>query len=188
MAKRFFDLSLSVLLLILLFPLLVIIYYAIKCTSDGPVIFKQQRMAYLGIPFTILKFRTLKDGTGKDVDRILEGDPRITRVGKLLRSTHLDELPQLWNVVCGEMSLVGPRPLLVGGANIRMKENALSSGIFKVRPGITGPVQICGRMWIIGSQDEAIKKDLAYINGRSLFSDLKIIFLTFSVVLKRQGI
>lgn len=188
MAKRFLDICISALMLVLLSPILILIGCAIKFTSDGPVIFKQKRVGHLGVVFTIFKFRTMLDGSGRKMDTILKGDPRVTKVGKLLRSTHLDELPQLWNVLRGEMSLVGPRPEPFEEIAIRINKNPSYKKLFQVRPGMTGPVQIYGRIWVLENEEMAVAENLKYIKYKSLLGDLKILFDTIFVVLRRQGI
>ncbi|KKP58289.1 MAG: Bacterial sugar transferase [Candidatus Moranbacteria bacterium GW2011_GWF1_34_10] len=188
MAKRFLDICISVLALIFLFPVLILIGCAIKVTSEGPVIFKQKRMGYLGMDFTIFKFRTMIDGSGKKIDMVLKNDPRVTELGRFLRSTHLDELPQLWNVLRGEMSLVGPRPRPFEEMVNYINKNPSYKKLLRVRPGITGPTQVYGRIWIIKNKEMAVEENLKYIECKSLLGDLKILLETISVVFRRQGI
>ena len=111
MAKRVFDVSVAIVLLVLFAPVFGLIALFVRFSSPGPILFKQQRPGYRGKPFVMFKFRTMRDGSEKRNDLVKKGDPRITRSGAILRSSHLDELPQLWNVVRGDMSMVGPRPL-----------------------------------------------------------------------------
>lgn len=187
MTKRLFDLFCSIFLLLVLFPLFLIIAIVIKITSQGPIIFKQQRMGYKGKTFIILKFRTMINNSAKPFDIVLKGDQRITPIGKLLRSTHLDELPQLWNVMKGEMSLVGPRPSTLDFSEKYLKKFPLFKKRFSVRPGITGPSQLFGRLWIINNRQTFVALDAEYASKQNLFWDLKILFKTIPIVLKRQG-
>lgn len=188
MAKRRLDICISALTLVLLFPILILIGCAVRFTSDGPVIFKQKRVGHLGVAFTIFKFRTMLDGSGKKMDTVLRDDPRVTKVGRFLRSTHLDELPQLWNVLRGEMSLVGPRPEPFEEIAVRISKNPSYKKLLQVRPGMTGPVQLYGRMWILKNREKAVEENLKYVECKSLFGDLKILLDTIFVVLRRQGI
>jgi lipopolysaccharide/colanic/teichoic acid biosynthesis glycosyltransferase len=137
-AKRVFDVVMAALALVLLSPLLVMLALAVRLDSAGPVLFRQERVGRHGRPFNILKFRSMRSGPGPLVTA--GGDPRITRTGRLLRASKLDELPQLWNVLCGDMSLVGPRPevprfVAVYPADVRDR-------VLAVRPGITDPAAI----------------------------------------------
>lgn len=188
MAKRLADLCIATTMLIILLPILILIGIIVRVTSKGPIIFKQKRLGYQCTAFTILKFRTMVDGSGKTIDDVEKGDPRVTKVGRFLRSTHLDELPQLWNVVNGEMSLVGPRPDPYEKALSIMQENPIYAEIFKVRPGMTGPAQICGRMWQNSHKEKVLEKNIEYTKCKSVFGDLWILLLTILVILRRQGV
>ena len=188
MTKRLGDLCIATTMLIILFPVLILIGIIVKFTSKGPTIFKQKRLGYKCAAFTIYKFRTMVEGSGKIIDTVEKGDPRVTKIGRFLRSTHFDELPQLWNVIKGEMSLVGPRPDPYEKALSIARENPSYTEIFEVRPGMTGPAQICGRAWQYSHKDIVLEKNIEYIKCKSAFGDLRILLLTILVVLRRQGI
>ncbi len=190
MVKRIFDLIISIILLILLFPLLLIVAVLIKIDSKGPVFFLQKRVGKDGKIFTIYKFRTLYDGNpslhinSKEIKNIndfvfpLPPEEQLTRVGKVLRSLSINELPQLINVLKGEMSLVGPRPEvpeIVELCNEHYKKR------LKIKPGITGLAQITHRY--DSSIKETLKYDLEYIENCSLFLDFKILLKTLLIVL-----
>jgi lipopolysaccharide/colanic/teichoic acid biosynthesis glycosyltransferase/GGDEF domain-containing protein len=192
--KRAIDLVFASLLLMVLTPLLLVIAMLIKLTSRGPVVFTQRRAGLAGRPFTIYKFRTMRsdaevlkaqlkamseqDGPAFKIHR----DPRITRIGKILRETSLDELPQLWNVIKGDMSLVGPRPLPVD----EQDECALwQRRRLDVTPGLTCIWQVEGRSRV--TFDEWVRMDLKYIRKRRLTHDLAILFKTIPAVLLRKG-
>ena len=167
---------------LLLSPLLLLAVIAVLISMGRPVLFRQVRPGLRGRPFKIIKFRTmanLHDGSG----RLLSDAERLTRVGRLLRATSLDELPELWNVLVGEMSLVGPRPLLPLYMDRYSPEQARRHD---VRPGLTGWAQINGRNAI--SWDEKFVYDVWYVDHRSLMLDVKIILLTLAHVLRRHGI
>lgn len=188
--KYFFDLLLSLVIVIFLSPIYIIIAIAIKIDSEGPVFFLQERLGKNGDVFKIIKFRTMivnaeKIGDGLTVKS--DGDPRITKVGKFLRSTSLDELPQVFNVLKGEMSLVGPRPPVTyypydGYRNYpdwaKMR--------FTFKPGITGLAQVTVRNSV--SWDERIKVDIRYVRNFSILKDLQIIFKTIKKVLNTENI
>jgi len=192
--KRIFDVVASLILLILLFPIMVIIAVAIKLDSQGPFIFKQKRIGYNGKPFIILKFRTMvKDAESRfklNLDKNNIGsfvfqdknDSRVTKVGSFLRKTSLDELPQLINVLLGEMSLVGPRPEIPAVADYY---NDVQKLRLRMKPGITGLAQVSGRGEI--ELDETIRYDLQYITSFDIWMDFKILFRTVFVVFKREG-
>jgi lipopolysaccharide/colanic/teichoic acid biosynthesis glycosyltransferase len=152
---------------------------AVRLTSKGPVVFRQQRAGRDGQPFTILKFRTMHDGA----KAVYPEDDQITAVGSWLRRSSLDELPQLWNVIRGNMSVVGPRPTLPYQVERYTPEQRRR---LSVRPGITGLAQVRGRNGI--SWAERIEYDLEYVNRASIGMDLKILALTVWAVLKREGV
>ena len=185
MSKRFFDVAVSAVLLLCLSPLMFLIALLIKTTSKGPIIFKQERIGLNNIPFIILKFRTMEPGSDQSPDAVTKGDKRVTRVGVFFRSTHLDELPQLVNVLKGEMSLVGPRPWRMCTMSLRHKEGSNLNQRHKVQPGITGPAQILGRT--LTSEMVALS-DLAYVEKHNLIGDLYIILQTIPIIFKRRGI
>lgn len=194
--KRTFDMMAAGFLLLLLSPVLAAVSIAVKVSSPGPVFFRQKRVGYGGRLFGMFKFRSMvKDAEGLRKalaqqsiytdDRLfkVKNDPRITAVGRFLRRTSLDELPQLWNVVQGGMSLVGPRPPLPGEVE-KYEDNHY--GRFDMKPGITGPWQVSGRNDIT-SFDEIIALDTEYLAGWSLMRDVKILFKTIPAVLSQRG-
>jgi len=186
MYRRFFKLVLDTLLstiaLIFLSPVLLIIAIAIYFHLGRPVFFVQQRPGYKGRPFSLIKFRTMKNLTDKSGNQ-LPDEKRLTRLGKFLRSTSLDELPELFNVLKGDMSLVGPRPLLMEYLPLYSKEQARRHD---VKPGITGWAQVNGRNAL--TWQERFMLDVWYVDHVSFWLDLKILFLTMLKVLKREGI
>lgn len=183
--KRIADLLLSFTGLVLLMPLFLLISLCIKLDSKGPVIFKQKRVGKDETLFPIYKFRTMHEDTPKDMPtHLLErADKQITRVGKILRKTSLDELPQLINILLGHMSLVGPRPALWNQDDLIVARRAL--GVNKVRPGLTGWAQINGRDEL--PIEEKAELDAEYVNRMSVLFDLKILFLTLYKVIKFDG-
>ncbi len=181
-AKRTIDVALSASMLVALLPLLCLIAAAIRSTSQGPALYRQWREGLDGLPFEMLKFRTLHQGleTG-DFRQVWPGDPQITAVGHVLRRSRLDELPQLWNVLRGEMSLVGPRPhAMQHGAHCAalLPGYGLRHG---AKPGITGLAQVSGLIGPMATRDDLqrrLDKDLAYIRDWSLRLDLSILLRT----------
>lgn len=173
--KRIVDLLLSVTFLILCCWLLLPIVFAIKITSKGPVIYFSKRVGLGGGIYFMPKFRTMKVDTPEVATDLLKSpDTHITRVGRFLRKTSLDEMPQLWSVLVGDMSIVGPRPALDSQTDLTRKR--MNLGILSLRPGITGWAQINGRDMI--DDDEKIKLDLFYLEHRSTIFDAKIIMVT----------
>jgi undecaprenyl phosphate N,N'-diacetylbacillosamine 1-phosphate transferase len=173
--KRFFDWVVSlVLLLILLLPML-IIALAVKIDSRGPAFFIQTRAGYKGKPFKIYKFRTMINGAEKVGSRVFTSadDPRVTKVGRFLRNTSIDEIPQLFNIIKGDMSLVGPRPTLLYQVD---NYSAYQRRRLDMLPGITGWAQVNGRKSL--TWPEKIELDIWYIENWSFWLDLKILFLT----------
>lgn len=182
MMKRFLDLLLAVLaLLVLGLPLLVLVWM-VRRKLGSPVFFRQARPGLHGRPFTMVKFRTMTDARGPD-GALLPDAQRLTSFGRFLRTTSLDELPELWNVLRGEMSLVGPRPLLMEYLPLYSPEQARRH---EVRPGITGWAQVNGRNAL--SWEEKFRLDVWYVDHRSLRLDLRILWLTVRKVLMREGI
>lgn len=180
--KRLFDFSAALILLsVFLIPLFVL-YFLIRLKLGTPVFFKQVRPGLNGKPFTMLKFRTMTDERNA-LGELLSDADRLTTFGKFLRSTSLDELPELWNVLKGEMSLVGPRPLLMEYLPLYTAEQ---SRRHEMRPGITGWAQINGRNAI--TWDDRFKLDVWYVDNQSLDLDVKILFLTIWKVVKRSDI
>lgn len=189
--KRFFDIVLCMLAMIVLSPIFAIISIAIKCDSKGPVIFSQQRRTINGKIFKMYKFRSMvinAESMGAGLFNF-ENDPRVTKVGRILRVTSLDELPQLWNVVKGDLSLVGPRPCVVYELGDFDTLNRKYKKRFEMRGGITGLAQIKGRNE--NSWEEKVFYDNQYIDEfkkQGYWLDIKILFGTVLNVLKKQDI
>lgn len=183
--KRVFDIFFTFILLVVLAIPLLIIAIAIKIDSRGSVLFRQERVGKGGKIFKILKFRTMYTGTEKEGSgyHTNSNDPRITRVGRFLRYLSLDELPQLFNVLKGEMSVVGPRPTLKYQVD---EYTEFQRRRLELRPGITGLAQISGRNAL--SWPERIKIDVKYIDNRYFLLDLKIIIKTLIQLIKREGV
>lgn len=182
MSKRVLDLSLVIVACLTLSPIFIIVMLLIRSTIGAPVFFKQLRPGQDAIPFYIYKFRTMNDKKNRD-GVLLPDAVRMNHFGKLLRSTSLDELPSLWNVLKGDMSMVGPRPLLMEYLPLY---NAEQSRRHEVKPGITGWAQVNGRN-AIGWEDK-FELDLWYVERYSLWLDIKIILLTMKKVFCRDGI
>ena len=182
MVKRSLDILVSGIGLLLLSPALCVLALMIRYQMGRVVCFRQTRPGLHGTPFQMVKFRTMRHALGPD-GNLLPDAERLTRLGRALRSSSLDELPELWNVLKGDMSLVGPRPLLMEYLPLYSPEQARRHD---VRPGITGWAQINGRNAI--SWDEKFALDIWYVDNRGLWLDLKIIWLTIRKVLKREGI
>ena len=180
--KRLLDIIISFCALIILSPLLLYLAYKIKVKIGSPVLFKQQRPGLNGKPFNMIKFRTMRDAYDKDGNP-LQDNERMTFFGTKLRNMSLDELPELWNVLRGDMSLVGPRPLLMQYLSLY---NTKQMRRHEVRPGITGWAQVNGRNSI--SWQEKFDLDVWYIDNHSLLLDLKILLLTIQKAYKRDGI
>lgn len=180
--KRAMDVVLSAILLLLLSPVMILIALFVYINLGSPVVFKQLRPGLHGKPFYIYKFRTMKD-LRDEKGNLLPDEQRLTRFGAFLRSTSLDELPELVNVLKGDMSLVGPRPLLMEYLDRYTPEQARRH---EVKPGITGWAQINGRNAI--SWEEKFKLDVWYVDNWSIWLDFKILFITLLKVLKREGI
>lgn len=182
MLKRIIDITASSIALVALSPVLAVTAYRVKKNLGSPILFKQTRPGLNGKPFEMIKFRTMKEGTDEEGNTLPDSE-RLTPFGKKLRSTSLDELPELWNVLKGDMSLVGPRPLLMRYLPYFTTEEMKR---FKVRPGITGLAQISGRNFL--SWNERFQLDIKYVNNQSLLLDLKIIFLTLKKVIRADDI
>lgn len=180
--KRLFDLvAASLALLLLALPLLALVWL-IRRKLGSPVLFRQVRPGLQGIPFTMVKFRTMTDERGID-GALLPDAHRLTEFGRFLRASSLDELPELWNVLRGDMSLVGPRPLLMEYLPVYTPEQARRH---EVRPGITGWAQVNGRNAI--SWKQKFDFDVWYVDNRNLILDLKILFMTIAKVLRRKDV
>ena len=182
MVKRVFDITVSVIVLILLLPVMPFVALLIRINLGSPVLFRQTRPGLHGKPFDMVKFRTMLNTSDKN-GNLLSDDVRLTSFGKLLRTTSLDELPELWNVLKGDMSLVGPRPLLMEYLPLYNEEQMRRHN---VRPGITGWAQVNGRNAL--SWENKFMLDVWYVNNRSLWLDSKILFMTVKKVLFRDGI
>ncbi len=180
--KRLFDLLCAIVLIIILLPLLIFIALIVWSTMGYPFFFCQLRPGYKGKPFMCYKFRTMNDKRDQH-GNLLPDELRLTRLGKFLRATSLDELPELFNVLRGEMSLVGPRPLLMQYLERYTPEQARRHDVL---PGITGWAQINGRNAL--TWEEKFRLDLWYVDNWSFWLDLKILALTAWKVLKREGI
>ncbi|MBC5630281.1 sugar transferase [Clostridium sp. NSJ-6] len=180
--KRVFDILISTVLLFFLSPIMLIIYFLVKISLGTPVLFLQERVGKDNEVFKIIKFRTMKDVKDKYGDDLPDFD-RVTRLGSFLRATSLDELPELINVIKGEMSLVGPRPLLKQYLSIYNDEQIRRHDVL---PGITGLAQVNGRNSL--TWNEKFELDVWYVDNRSFLLDLKILFLTIYKVVKRDGI
>jgi len=180
--KRLFDLLISLVLLILLSPVMLVIAVLVRIKLGKPVLFSQERPGLHDRLFRLYKFRTMRDLRGPD-GRLLPDEERLTKFGRFLRASSLDELPELFNVLKGEMSLVGPRPLLVAYLDRYTPEQARRH---EVLPGITGWAQVNGRNAL--SWEAKFKLDVWYVDNQSFWLDLKILFLTLWKALKREGI
>jgi lipopolysaccharide/colanic/teichoic acid biosynthesis glycosyltransferase len=194
-SKRALDLNLALIALVLAVPVLIVVALTVRFSSRGPILFRQTRVGRYGRPFTCLKFRTMV----KHAERVLADDPefaaeyttayklrqdyRVTRMGRILRKTSLDELPQLLNVICGEMSLVGPRPVLA--EELRTKYGPAGSQVVSVRPGLTGLWQVSGRC--ATSYEERVQLDVSYVARRSILFDLWILARTPIALLTMRG-
>ena len=196
--KRVFDIILSGLALVILSPVLLIVSILVRIKLGSPVIFKQQRPGYKGQIFNMYKFRTMLDPQTRDGRKlsdkerleciekgidILTDDERLTRFGRILRATSLDELPELWNIFIGNMSIVGPRPLATIYLPYYTKEEMRRHDL---RPGLTGWAQVHGRN--TASWNKRFEYDLYYVDHCSILLDIKTIFQTIAVVFKREGI
>lgn len=180
--KRLLDIIVSFFALLLFSPIIALVSWKIRKNLGSPVLFRQTRPGLNGRPFEMVKFRTMKDATDMH-GNILPDVERMTSFGNKLRSSSLDELPELWNVLKGDMSLVGPRPLLMHYLPLYNKEQARRH---EVRPGVTGWAQINGRNAI--SWEDKFKLDMWYVDNRSFWLDVKILLLTVKKVLMKDGI
>ena len=179
--KRLLDIILSGIALVILSPVLLIVAILVRTKLGSPVIFHQERPGKDEKIFTLCKFRTMTDGKDEN-GNLLPDEVRLTKFGKLLRSTSLDELPELWNIIKGDMSIVGPRPLLVRYLPFYTEEERIRHS---VRPGLTGYAQINGRNAL--NWEDRFAYDLEYVEKCSLALDIKILFETVGKVFKRSG-
>lgn len=180
--KRAMDVVVALPALIIFLPLIVLIGGIIRLAMGSPVLFKQRRPGLNGNPFMLKKFRTMSNDRTKS-GRLLPDGERLTRLGKFLRKTSLDELPQLWNVLAGDMSLVGPRPLLMRYLG---RYDRVQMRRHEVKPGLTGWAQVNGRNAVSWEQKFAL--DVWYVDNRSILLDLRILFLTLGKVFSGQGV
>ena len=182
MIKRLFDIVGATAALVVLSPVYAVTAYKVSKNLGSPVLFRQRRPGLYGKPFEMIKFRSMKDSV--DINgNLLEDSERLTSFGKALRNTSLDELPELWNVIKGDMSLVGPRPLLMEYLPLYSAEQAYRHS---VRPGITGYAQVNGRNAI--GWDERFALDTWYVDNQSLWLDIKILCKTVKKVIVKDGI
>lgn len=180
--KRFFDIIFSASILLLITPLIILLAFLIHIKLGSPLFFRQSRPGLHGRPFEMIKFRTMTDARDEE-GNLLSDAERLTQFGRFLRAASLDELPELWNVLRGDMSLVGPRPLLMEYLPLYTPEQARRH---EVRPGITGWSQVNGRNAI--SWEEKFQMDIWYVDYQSFWLDMKILFLTMWKVLLQEGI
>ena len=181
MLKRAFDIGFSLGWLIVFSPLLLVVAILVRLKLGSPVLFIQERPGLRAKPFRMVKFRTMNDARGPDGE-LLPDDQRLTSFGRFLRATSLDEFPEMWNVLIGDMSVVGPRPLLM---RYVPRYDAFQARRMEVRPGVTGWAQINGRSAI--GWDEKFALDVWYVDHRTFWLDMKIVVLTFFRVLARSG-
>lgn len=182
MLKRTFDILIAGISLLTLSPVLLIVSLLVRVSLGNPVLFNQVRPGEGGKPFRMIKFRTMRDAFNANGNPLPDSE-RLTRFGNFLRSTSLDELPELWNVLKGDMSLVGPRPLLMEYLDLYTPEQARRH---EVKPGITGWAQVNGRNAI--SWEDKFKLDVWYVDNQSLWLDIKILLMTVKKVFVREGI
>jgi lipopolysaccharide/colanic/teichoic acid biosynthesis glycosyltransferase len=182
MIKRMLDILFALSLIIVLSPLLLVIALVVRCSLGSPILYAQRRPGLNEEAFTMLKFRTMRDANDAYGNPLPDAN-RLTMIGRLLRSWSLDELPELWNVARGDMSLVGPRPLLMQYLPLY---NASQRRRHEVRPGITGWAQVNGRNAV--AWEERFKMDVWYVENKTLWLDFKILYLTVIRVIGRNGI
>jgi lipopolysaccharide/colanic/teichoic acid biosynthesis glycosyltransferase len=182
MAKRLFDILFSLGWLVLFAPLLLVVALLVRLKLGSPVLFIQERPGLRGRPFRMVKFRTMTDERGPDGE-LLPDAARLTAFGKFLRATTLDEFPEMWNVLVGDMSVVGPRPLLM---RYLPRYDAFQARRMEVKPGVTGWAQVNGRNAL--SWEQKFAHDVWYVDHRTFWLDMKIVVLTFFKVFARTGI
>lgn len=189
--KRVLDVVCSIVALILLLPVYAIVAVLIKCDSKGPVFYSQERLGLHNKPFKIVKFRTMVDGAEQAGKPQLssDNDPRITKLGRIMRKYRIDELPQFWNVLKGDMAMVGPRPEREYYAKMILEREPAYSLIHKVRPGVTSLGQVkFGYAKDVDEMIERLRYDLLYLDNMSILNDLKIIAYTIKIVIKGRGL
>ena len=172
--KRLFDIIFGIIILILVFPIMIIVYLILKIDLKGKTIFKQERIGQYKKPYIMYKFKTMKD------NRNLPKEKRVTKISKIIRHSGLDELPQLINIIKGDMSFIGPRPFMT---NDKLPENSYNPKRYLVRPGVFGNAQASGRRYI--THNEKIRNDLIYVDEISFKTDFKLFFKTIYVVLSQ---
>ena len=182
MVKRLFDIFFALGWLVLFTPLMLVVAVLVRLKLGSPVLFIQERPGLRGRPFRMVKFRTMTDERGPD-GQLLPDEARLTAFGKFLRASTLDEFPEMWNVLVGDMSVVGPRPLLM---RYLPRYDAFQARRMEVKPGVTGWAQVNGRNAL--SWEQKFTYDVWYVDHRSLWLDLKIVVLTFFKVFARTGI
>ncbi|MHB1322824.1 MAG: sugar transferase [Coriobacteriia bacterium] len=178
-AKRALDALGALVLLVALAPVLALTALLVHATLGSPVLFRQQRPGLGGVPFTLYKFRTMRETAVRDVEAVASDAERLTPIGRAIRASSLDELPELWNILRGDMSFVGPRPLLMEYLG---RYNEVQARRHEVRPGLTGWAQVHGRNDL--EWDRRLALDVWYVENRSPLLDLKILLMTFGTVLK----
>lgn len=187
-AKRIMDVAICLVALPIALPLIVLGCIAMAISSKGPVIFKQQRAGLLGNPFTMFKIRTMVHSKNGYLDHTVKDDARITKIGQILRKTRIDELPQIVNVLRGDMSIIGPRPERLDIVEKCIKQNDYYQYRHLVKPGITGWAQVNKPMATPEENLEKLEYDLYYINNHSLKLDVKILAKTVGVVKKMESL
>ena len=180
--KRLLDIILSGAALLILSPVFLVVAVLVRVKLGSPVIFHQERPGYGEKIFTLCKFRTMTDAKGPDGELLPDAE-RLTSFGSFLRRTSLDELPELWNIFKGDMSIIGPRPLLVGYLPYYTEREQKRHS---VRPGLTGLAQVSGRNFI--AWDERLAKDVEYVENLSFLTDMRILWKTVTVVLKKEDV
>jgi len=181
MLKRAFDIVFSACWLVGFAPLLLVVAILVRLKLGSPVLFIQERPGFLGRPFRMVKFRTMTDERGPDGE-LLPDEQRLTSFGRFLRATSLDEFPEMWNVLIGDMSVVGPRPLLMRYVS---RYSAFQARRMEVKPGVTGWAQVNGRNLL--TWEEKFALDVWYVDHRTFLLDMKIVVMTFFKVLARSG-
>ena len=187
--KRAFDIVVSVVMLILLLPAYILLAMAIKLTSKGDVFYKQERIGLHGVPFNIIKFRTMTQNSEGDTPQLtLDDDPRITSLGRWMRKYRIDELPQFWNILRGDMSIVGPRPERRYFINQIEEKAPYYCMIYKIRPGLTswGPIKV-GYTDTLDKMIQRLNYDIVYIENMSISLDIKIMFHTIAIIFNGKG-
>jgi exopolysaccharide biosynthesis polyprenyl glycosylphosphotransferase len=188
--KRYFDIVFALVLLLVVSPLMIYFMFRIKTDSPGPVFYLQERIGYLGKPFKIVKFRTMYDGSENGVPRLSSAnDERITPLGRIMRKYRVDELPQLWNILKGDMSVVGPRPERKYFIDQIIEQAPYYCLLYKIRPGLTswGPIRI-GYSDTVEKMIERLNYDIIYLDNMSLTTDFKILAQTVEIIFKGKGV